>query len=141
MNIHIAIEGKVALAPEDAVIVCGNSDYTLTFAFDGEWQSEANRVARFTYHKNGSVYYKDVAFTGNTVEVPVLSGIRMISVGVYAGELRTTTPARIPCTPSILCVSATHDESDEMAWPSLEQRVAILEAEKPEKGEKGDPGP
>lgn len=127
MNIQILVENKVALAPEGTVIVCGNSDYTLTFVFDNEWEEEPNRVARFTYRKNGSVYYKDVAFTGDTVAVPVLSGIRLISVGVYAGELHTTTPAMIPCAPSILCVSATHDESDEMMWPSLEQRVAILE--------------
>lgn len=127
MNIQILVLGKVAQAPEDTVIVCGNSDYTLTFVFDSEWVEEPNRVARFTYRKNGSVYYKDVAFTGDTVEVPVLSGIRLISVGVYAGKLHTTTPAMIPCAPSILCVSATHDESDEMMWPTLEQRVAILE--------------
>ncbi len=127
MNIPILVTNKVAMAPEGTVIVCGNSDYTLTFNFDSEWQEEPNRVARFTYRKGGSAYYKDVAFTGDTVSAPVLSGIRMISVGVYAGELRTTTPAMIPCTPSILCVSATHDKTDEMMWPSLEQRVAVLE--------------
>lgn len=142
MDIQILVRNKVARAPRGTTIVCGNSDYTLTFTFDSEWSNEPNKVARFTYRKNDSVYYKDVALTGNTVAVPVLSGIRMISVGVYAGELYTTTPAMIPCAPSILCVSATHDKADDMAWPSLEQRVAILEQEgvgMP--GEKGDPGP
>lgn len=127
MNIKILVVNKVAAAPDDAVIVCGNSDYTISFVFDNEWANEASKIARFTYRKNGAIYYKDVSFDGDTVSVPVLAGIRMVSVGVYAGELRTTTPARITCAPSILCVSATHDESDATAWPSLEQRVALLE--------------
>lgn len=103
-NINITVAGKIATnTTPGQVIVCGNSDYTVTFDLDAEWAAEPNRTARFVYYRDGLSLYQDVAFTGNTAAVPVLSGISYVLVGVYAGNLRTTTPAKVLCDRSILC--------------------------------------
>lgn len=111
MSIRIQVRNKVAvnLTPEE-VIVCGNSGYEVEFSFDEEWASEAVKTARFVYRKGGQNYFDDVVFTGTTVEAPVLSGINNVLVGVYAGDLITTTPAVVECDKSILCGSGTHKE-------------------------------
>lgn len=113
-NIKITVAGKVATnTSPGVVIVCGNSDYVVNFTFDSEWNGQALKTARFVFHKGGAVLYKEVPFSGNTVTVPVLSDVREVFVGVYAGDLHTTTPARINCNRSILCGTGTeHEEPD-----------------------------
>lgn len=104
-NINITVENKRATVVGSPVIICGNSDYTVTFAFDSDWNVTGVRTARFVYVKDGKVQHEDVVFSGNTVAVPILSGIDSVKIGVFAGELRTTTPAVVRCGASILCGS------------------------------------
>jgi len=104
-NINIIVENKRATVVGSPVIICGNSDYTVTFTFDAEWTQSGARTARFVYVKGGEVRHEDVVFTGNTVAVPVLSDVTFVNVGVFEGDLCTTTPARVNCHPSILCGS------------------------------------
>jgi len=104
-NIKITIAAKRAAVEGTPVIVCGNSDYTLTFTFDEEWGTSGYKTARFVYMKAGEWKHEDKIFNGNTVPVPVLSDVAFVLVGVYEGDLSTTTPARVPCVPSILCGS------------------------------------
>lgn len=103
-DIKITVAEKIATnTTPGEVIVCGNSDYKITFAFDSEWSTATARTARFVYYKDGLSLYQDVAFTGATVAVPILYGVDHVLVGVYAGDLRTTTPAKVLCDRSILC--------------------------------------
>ena len=106
MVIEINITDKRPTVIGAPSIVCGNSGYSIQFVFDSEWDAGSNKTARFVYVQKGALKFQDVDFTGNTVDVPVLAGIREVMVGVYAGDLRTTTPARIPCEYSILCPDA-----------------------------------
>lgn len=103
MEIHIDIAKKVARVIGTPIIVCGNSGYTVRFTYDDEWLDKAALTARFVWVHNGETYFKEVPFTGSTVAVPVLEDVTVVQVGVYAGDLQTTTPARIPCMRSILC--------------------------------------
>lgn len=99
-TLHITVKDKVATySQRDGFIVCGNSDYVIEFAFDGEWNGHNTKTARFI--SNGS--YEDVVFAGNTVAVPTLMNTTLVSVGVFSGDLKTSTPAVIPCEKSILC--------------------------------------
>ena len=108
-NLHISVNNKVATYQQrDGNIVCGNSDYQITFAFDSEWDAYESKVARFIW--NGG--YVDIAFSGNTVPVPLLSKTNLLKVGVYAGELSTTTSADIPCVFSVLCEDVTEGSGD-----------------------------
>lgn len=97
-NIQINIKNKVARA-DRAIIVCDNSDYTAVFDFDDEWSAYETKTARFVYCGT----YTDVVFTGNSCPIPEIHDTRSLTVGVYAGDLHTTTPAYISCVPSILC--------------------------------------
>lgn len=121
MKINVVVKNKIATAPPDAEIVCGNSTYTIAFDFDEEWAAAAKKTARFKWNKNGESKHKDVEFTGDTVAVPVLAGIMNVYVGVYAGALQTSTPAQIKCRHSILCGDTTAEEVPPDIWAQLQE--------------------
>ena len=99
-TLHITVNQKTATyLKRDGDIVCGNSDYQIQFIFDDEWEEYPTKTARFICKGN----YLDVTFTGNTCQVPIIVDASHVLVGVYAGELQTTTSARIECKRSILC--------------------------------------
>ena len=102
-NIKIHIKDRVAVAEGDPVIVCGNGDYTVTFSFDEEWGQAFAKTARFKFTTAKGPEHIDQPFTGDTVEVPELSNIREVEVGVFVGDLNTTTGASIRCKPCIRC--------------------------------------
>lgn len=109
MNIDITVNNKTAtVTTANARIVCGNSDYTVTFSFSPEWNKYEQKTARFIF---GEIYV-DKHFTGNVCECPIISNAREVKIGVYAGDISTTTPARIDCEKSILCDDIAGTESE-----------------------------
>lgn len=119
-NINITVAKKIATnTTPGEVIVCGNSDYTATFDFDAEWVTVPMRTARFVYYRDGLSLYQEVTFTGDTVSVPTLYGVDYVLVGVYAGSLRTTTPAKVLCDRSILCGCEVHESPPEDVYQQL----------------------
>lgn len=99
--IKITVRDKVATGDRSR-IVCGNSDYIAIFDFDAEWDPYDTKTARFVYAEH-SGQYVDVVFTGTECPVPVLRDVIGVTVGVFAGDLHTTTPAWFECDKSILC--------------------------------------
>lgn len=87
-NINISVRNKIATA-DSTEYICGNSDFVINFDFDSEWDAYGTKTARFSH--SGS--YTDVMFTGNQCAVPIISDTFFCHVGVYAGNLHTTTPA------------------------------------------------
>jgi hypothetical protein len=79
-------------------VICGNSDYIVDFVFDSEWDLLPIKTARFKV--NGE--YTDVVFEGNSCSMPIIYDAKTIWVGVFAGNLSTTSPAIVYCKPSIL---------------------------------------
>ena len=98
-SIQIAVNDKIATRTNDVEYVCGNSDFVVDFTFDAEWNEFDTKTARFAY--NGE--HQDVIFEGAQCPVPIIYGVRYVRVGVYAGDLHTTTPAYVPARKSILC--------------------------------------
>ena len=96
--INITVKNKIAQNPTKE-IVCGNSGYVVYFDFDEEWTEHTVKTARFSFNST----FIDVVFEGNTVNVPIITNAITCAVGVYAGDLQTTTPAIIKCQKSILC--------------------------------------
>jgi hypothetical protein len=121
-NLHIQIANKTATYTlRDGAVVCDNTDYTAVFTFDEEWAAETTRVARFVW--NGRHHDVDIAADG-TCAVPRITGAKVLHVGVYAGELRTTTSAEIPCEASIL--SKPTEPGEEYAAGYVEEiRAAV----------------
>lgn len=124
-EILVTVAAKVATTQGAPCIVCGNSDYTVKFTLDAEWDAHSVKTARFVYVSGGRMQYKETVFEGDSVAVPVLSGVSEVFVGLYAGDLRTTTPARIPCQHSILCGTQTHDDPAPDVYLQL---LALLES-------------
>lgn len=119
-NLHITVNNKIATyLTRDGSIVCGNSDYRIVFSFDSEWEAYTDKIARFIWNES----YIDVAFTGDTVAVPVLTDTTSLKVGVYAGELSTTTPAEIECQLSILCESGASEVDYQDVDGKIEYRL------------------
>ena len=100
-EIHIRIKDRIASYDlSEGHVICDNNDYTIVFDFDEEWESYPLRTARFV---TGGAY-SDVPFSGTRCDMPKMENTELCAVGVYAGDLRTTTPAMIPCQKSIRSV-------------------------------------
>lgn len=119
MQIKINITGKTATAPDNPIIVCGNSDYTILFSFDSEWDGQEVKTARFNYEKDGKNEHQETVFTGNECSVPVLTGIKNVEIGVYAGDLLSTTPCTVKCRESILCEGGANIEPNEDVYNQI----------------------
>ena len=132
MELTVKVRKKVAQGCGRR-IVCANSDYTVRFDLDEEWSGYAAKTMRVDY---GNGTYTDVVFTGETAALPVIRGRRMIRIGLYAGNIHTTTPAAYECEESI------SDAGGIPAAPEADvyaQLTELLESGKI-KGEKGDTG-
>lgn len=114
-TINVLVRDKIASAVGDIVYICGNSDYIINFDFDAEWDAYGVKTARFVH--DGS--YIDVVFTGNQCAMPVIRKAYGIYVGVYAGDLRTTTAAHIPSVPSILSADGTPAEPPDDVYAQI----------------------
>lgn len=104
-SIKISILNKVATVEGAPRLICGNSDYVISFDFDEEWQGIDNKVARFVFIQDGTKKYIDVKIRGNTCTAPMLTNIERVRIGVYAENIATTTGAEVRCKKSILCGS------------------------------------
>ena len=123
--INITVRGKIARAEEHARVVCGNSDYTVRFDFDEEWAEYALKTARFVT-EDGS--YTDVQFEGSDCTVPILRNTRTLLVGVFAGNLRTTTAALIHAVPCITDPDGTPADPTPDVYNQLMERFDKMEA-------------
>lgn len=125
MIIQINVTDKRATPVGSPTIVCGNGDYQAVFDFDAEWTGLTAKTARFVYVRDGVVQHQDVVFEGNTAAVPVLANIKEVRVGVFAGDLRTSTPALIPCELSIRCGTGAPEDPTPSQY---DQIMALLAA-------------
>ena len=110
MVINISINNLRATAEGAPTIVCDNSGYSVKFAFDSAWGAATVKTARFVWVTDGKLQHTDVIFTGDTVAVPILTNTWEVYVGVFEGDLQTTTPARIYCERSVRSYSGAPAE-------------------------------
>lgn len=138
-TIKVQVAGKAAknLTPEEK-IVCRNSDYKVEFEFDEPWEEHELKTALFVY--NGASV--PVPFSGNICEVPVLYNTTLCAIGVFAGDLITTTPAYADCEKSIGDLGGEIPPPTEDVYNKLVQMIesGMLKGEQGEKGDKGDKG-
>lgn len=121
--IPVTIRDKRATAPKDALYVCGNSDFSILFDFDSEWDEYEVKTARFRY--GGT--YMDVVFSGNECPVPVISDTHSFDVGVYAGNLKTSTPAYVSARKSILCGAGSPSSPSPDVYAQIMERLNSIE--------------
>ena len=122
-TINVVVKDKIAATVDNTVYVCGNSDFVIVFDFDEEWKAFDAKTARFAYEGR----HQDIVFTGNECPVPVISGTHRIRVGVFAGDLHTTTPAYIPAKKSILCDSGSPETPKEDVYAQIMELLQGIE--------------
>lgn len=118
MKFHITVKNRIAEVlsqnGRQPYLVCDNADNSIVFSFDSEWDAYNRKTARFVYRENngfGKFVYKEVTFTENTVALPVFHNVHEVYVGVSAGNLMTTTAARLSCLVSIYGFSGASADS------------------------------
>lgn len=120
--IGVRVYNKHATNISDTTIVCGNSDYEVLFEFDAEWDAYPVKTARFIWDGKR----EDVIFEGSTCPVPVVTNTFMVAVGVFAGDVRTTTPAYISAAKSITDAGGTPAPPSENVYAQI---MALLNAD------------
>lgn len=128
-TIEITVKDKIATARDGAVYVCGNSDFFVDFTFDSEWDEFDTKTARFSYNDGK---YQDIVFDGTRCEIPVIYDVLYIKVGVFAGNLHTTTPAYINAKKSILCDSGAPDDPAPDVYAQIMELIQGLGEPDPE---------
>lgn len=123
-EIAVRIRDKIAQKTCETVYVCGNSDFVINFDFDEEWNAHEAKTARFD-KKDGT--FVDIVFTGNVCNMPILSNVYGFNVGVFAGNLRTTTPAYVPAKKSILCGGGLPADPSPDVYAQIMARLNELE--------------
>lgn len=124
MTLQITVTAKVPSASGSPVVVCGNSDYTVQFTFDSEWDNSADKVAVFQYIENCVLKTIQVPFTGSTCDMPVITDADTVAIGVYADAIRTTAPVRIPCARCITDAPAQPFELPEDVYNQIMEALA-----------------
>ena len=136
MEILIQIKNKIAVPLGSPVVICDNSDQEIVFLFDEPWQTQPLKTARFRLIREEGETYIDVPFSGDRVTLPVLQNVERVQAGVYAGDLHTTTPAEIPCAPSI----RGGDPAPEAPEVHVYDQILQLINDGAVRGEAGEPG-
>lgn len=116
-SFYVSIKNKVARKTDEGekFYVCGNNKYQIIFDFDEEWAEYPTKTARFKYGGK----YQDIVFEGSVCPVPLMSGITDFQVGVFSGNLTTSTPAYIFAMKSILCGEGTPDAPGEDVYSQI----------------------
>lgn len=107
-TLNITVRNKIATTTDPATVVNGNNDYTVVFDFDSEWDSLSSKTAMFVYGREEQKY-KTVTFTGNSCVMPALYNTGYVLIGVFAGDIKTTTAAYVKCLPCIRDNDSTLD--------------------------------
>lgn len=118
--IEVRVDDKIASVVGDPLYVCGNSDYIVKFTFDDEWADHVMKTARFI--KSNKEYF-DVVFNGNECPMPIIDNTPYVRIGVFAGNLCTTTAAIVNAQRSILCGSGVPAEPDPDVYAQILERI------------------
>lgn len=114
--IPITVRNKIAtIGNRDAYYVCGNSDFRVVFEFDDDWAEHSVKTARFSYEGK----FQDILFEGNECFIPYIIGTKYLDVGVFAGDLLSSTPARVRAKESILCQGSIPEPPSEDVYNQL----------------------
>lgn len=130
-TIQISVRDKIATQTDGTVIINGNSDYSIEFDFDAEWADLNNKVGIFAYNDAAAHKwaYQTVMFSGNTCTVPILRDIHCVYVGVTAGNVRVTTPAKVQCRLSISDYADTEEPPSADVWGQILAKFDELQTE------------
>ncbi|MBR3297733.1 MAG: hypothetical protein IKI64_00870 [Clostridia bacterium] len=125
-KLTVTVRNKVPEIRFGEYLVSDNKQLKIVFDLDSEWDAFAHKTARFDLDG----WQFDIAFTGDTVTLPLLPAYSgELSVGVYAGDLSTTTSVRIPVRSSVLARSGEIGAEDAAEIARVAAEAARVDAE------------
>ena len=126
---EIKIKVRDKCAEGEGVVICNNSDYTVVWDLDGEWEPYSARTMRVNL-ADGT--YQDVVFTGDNAALPVLTASGWVSVGLYAGDLHTSRAARLLALSSVLTPGGSPAAPAEDVYAQIMAKLNELSTVSPE---------
>ena len=127
MELTISIQNRKAAADPLAFLTGGNNSDTVRFVTDAEWDEYPEKTARFVgWCDSRPVWYRDVLFTGDTVNIPEFYGTTSVGIGLYAGDVLTSTAAVVACLPPVTDTSPHHAPPDYDVYTQLLAYLSIL---------------
>lgn len=118
-EIRISVRNRTAKNVHNDTYVCGNGDFKAVFDFDAEWEQFQVKTARI---KHDGVY-QDVIFTGNECPIPIIENTFKIYIGIFAGNLFTTTPALVVASKCIRCGDEPHEEPEQDVYNQIIEKI------------------
>ncbi len=89
-QLKIEVREKIAtLTSQNFQLVGGNSDYEVVFDFDKDWEQYNIKTALFVFADKTI----EKVFEGNVCEGVSIENATICLIGVYSGDISTTTPA------------------------------------------------
>ena len=131
-DITIRIRDKVAtvVGTPAPVIVCGNSGYKAVFDLDEEWSSYELLTMRVSWTDtfSGQPRHTDVPYLAlyGFAEIPTIADAYEVSIGLYAGNLSTSTGARIQCERCVTDGGTYHEDPDPQTYAALLELLGKL---------------
>ena len=117
-EIHVSVRDGEAFQTDHTTYIAGDGEFWVAFDLDEGWSGYPAKVARFQTESG----YQDVMFRGERCHVPVFTYAQKLEVGLYAGNVRTTTPARIFVRPGIRSVWGAPEDPEPNVFDQLLDR-------------------
>ena len=128
-EILITVRDKLPVLSGDVkALVTDNSDYTIRFTFDEQWEDGAKTV--YFVRSNGYVY-EPVKTVDDTVSIPVQHDAGLMTrllIGVQQGNIKTSRPCALAIYPSVAdIIEDDAVQPDTSLWENFMKRLERLE--------------
>ena len=126
-EIKITVREKTPfLCDPSARIVSDNNDYRLIFDFDDEWSAYKYKTV-FAVLESGD--YLSIITDSDAADLPAISGTRFLSVGVSAGDIKTSRYVRIPVDSSVRDIAGISiDPPEQSVYDTLMKKLNEIES-------------
>ena len=127
-DITIRVRDKIAQPVGDPTIVCGNDGYSVVLDLDEEWDDYEIKTMRVAWTDtfSGQPRHIDVPYILNFAELPAIADAYVVQIGVYAGNIKTSTPARVPCVRCITDGGTYHEDPEPSTYAALLELLRSL---------------
>lgn len=128
-EILITVRDKLPVLTGDVkALVTDNSDYTIRFTFDEQWEDGAKTV--YFVRSNGYVY-EPVKTVNDTVSIPIQHDAGLMTrllIGVQQGNIKTSRPCALAIYPSVAdIIEDDAVQPDTSLWENFMKRLERLE--------------
>lgn len=120
-DITIRVRNRIAETVGSPEIICGNDGYNLLFDLDEEWSAQEIKTARIAWTDtfSGQPRHTDVPFILGFAAIPAIADAYEVRIGLYSGNIMTTTPATVPCVRCITDGETYHEDPEPDTYAAL----------------------